>query len=382
MFHELFDGQNQLPYHIFLIDAETEHTHAHTELEICFLLCGNAEFHINDRIFPLYEHDFIVIRPLALHQIQCCSNNCRILFLQIDLFAFQKYITGLSDVSFQFSNVMNNRNHILYQRLYQSLRNIFYTAVEGNSVWRLTALQEVITILSILLSHYQTTSDEQEKQAFSYDEYNQMRMLSVLEYINQHWQQSLTLTSVAETFSMNPSYFSRFFKNIMGIGFSNYLTHLRLKRSLSLLLDTDMHIIEIALECGFNDYKTYSRLFKKEFGYPPQIYRKMHIRKDMEHDAIPDIQPTQIIEQLIIDPATTSSKKQLVPLKLDVNRKLCMQNQLRLNQTITIGPAVRLLRSKIQEHIITAKKQLSLKYIRFTDLFSEQMQVYTEDQTG
>lgn len=31
MFHELFEGQ-QLPYHIFLIDADTEHTHAHTEL--------------------------------------------------------------------------------------------------------------------------------------------------------------------------------------------------------------------------------------------------------------------------------------------------------------------------------------------------------------
>lgn len=382
MFHELFDGQNQLPYHIFLIDAETEHIHAHTELEICFILCGNAEFHINDRNFPLYEHDFIVIHPLAFHQIQRCSDNCRILFLQIDLFAFQKYITGLSDVSFQFSNIMNNRNHTLYQRLYQSLRNILNTAVQESSTWRLTALQEVIDILNVLLSYYQTASDKQEKNTLSHDEYNQRRILSVLEYINQHWQHPLTLDSVAENFSMNSSYFSRWFKNIMGISFLNYLTQLRLNRSLNLLLDTDMHIIEIALECGFNDYKTYSRLFKKNFGETPHIYRKMHVHEAMEHDVFPVSQPTQIIEQLIFAPATASSKKQLVPLKLNLTSKVCRRNQLHLNQTITVGSAIRLLRHKIQEHIIYTKKQLSLRYIRFTDLFSEHMQVYTEIRAG
>lgn len=251
-----------------------------------------------------------------------------------------------------------------------------------SSVWRLTALQEVINILRILLSHYQTASEKQEKITLSRDEYNQMRMLSVLEYLNQHWKQPLTLTSVAETFTMNPSYFSRFFKHTMGIGFLNYLTRLRLKRSLNLLLDTDMHIIEIALECGFNDYKTYSRLFKKEFGENPQIYRKMHINEELQTETIPDTHPTQVIEQLVIHPTAASSKKQLVPLKLDLNKINNRQNRLHLNQTITVGSAARLLRHKIQEHILNAKNQFSLKYIRFTDLFSTHMQLYSEEPNG
>ncbi len=384
MYHELFDGQNHLPYHIFLIDAETEHTHAHTELELCFLLCGNAEFGINGKSFPLYEHDFILVHPLALHQIQHCSDNCRILFLHIDLFAFQKYITGLSEVSFRFSNVMNNRNHTLYQTLYQSLRNTLNAALEGNSVWRLTVLKEIINVLSLLLSHYQTVSDKQEAEAAppTHDELNQMRMLSVLEYLNQHWQKSLTLTSVSEVFAMNPSYFSRFFKKTMGVGFLAYLTQLRLKRSLNLLLGTDMPIIEIALECGFNDYKTYSRLFKKEFGENPQIYRKTHTNKKIDLEIIPNIHPTQVIEQLAFNPHESSSKKQLVPLKIDLNKKICGHPPHQQNQTITIGPAFRLLRRKTQEHILYAKSQFSLKYIRFTELFSDHMHLYMEDKTG
>ncbi len=168
----------------------------------------------------------------------------------------------------------------------------------------------------------------------------------------------------------------------MGSGFLSYLTQLRLKRSLNLLLDTDMPIIEIALECGFNDYKTYSRLFKKEFGENPQTYRKTHASKQMELEIIPDINPTQVIEQLAFHPSESSSKKQLVSLKFDLNTNKYKKTPCLQNHTITIGPAFRLLRHRIREHILYAKKQLSVKYIRFTDLFAEHMQLYTENQSG
>ena len=389
MYHELFDGQEQLPYHIFLIDAETEHIHAHTELEICFLLCGNADFLINHKMFPLYEHDFIITHPLALHQIQRCSEGCRVLFLQIDLFAFRKYISGLSEVSFGFSNIMNSRSHILYQTLYQSLRNILNSAFEGNSVWRLNALQEIINILSLLLTYYQNTPGIESNLSSSHDEQSQMRMLSILEYLNQNWQKPLTLASTASAMEMSPSYFSRFFKSMMGTGFLGYLTRLRLKRSLNLLLDTEMPIIEIALECGFNDYKTYGRLFKKEFGDNPQVYRKKHAAQNSDAEPFPPLQPAQVLEQLAFTPPESQSGKGiLVPLKLDLNTGCPARNtgtakyKMPFISAITVGPAAQILRQKVQKHILYAKKHIRLQSVRFFGLFSERLQVYTENADG
>lgn len=209
-----------------------------------------------------------------------------------------------------------------------------------------------------------------------------MRMLSVLEFVNQHWNESLTLASAAGTVNMSPSYFSRFFKNNMGTGFLNYLNSLRLKRSINLLLETNMPIIEIAYECGFNDYKTYGRLFKKEFGDNPHVYRKTHSISDLKSEIVGP-KPTQLLKQLFLSPSdAVSSKRLLVPLNLNLNTDTSTQNRTRWNRTITVGSAARMLRRKIQEHILYARKYIPLKYIRFFDLFSDNMQVYWENEDG
>lgn len=383
MYHELFEGQDQLPFHIFLIDAESEHTHAHAELEICFLLSGSAQFHVYKNIFPLYEHDFIVVHPLTLHKIERCSDNCHILFLQIDLFSFQKYVTQLSQTVFEFSNIMNNRNHTLYQTIYQCLHNILNTALKGSATWRLDALQEVINILKALLTHYEAIPDSINTSLSLHDERSQKRMLLILEYLENHWQDSITLPLLAEKLEMSSSYFSRFFKKNMGIGFLNYLTKLRLKRSLNLLLDTDTSIIDIALECGFNDYKTYSRLFKKEYGDNPQVYRKSHTPELLKVSRNTSLNPTKVFEPLLPVPLeSTSSKKLRVPLEIDLNKKALHKKSIYWNHTINVGTAIRILRHKIQDHILYASKHIQLQYIRFSDLFSESLQVYWEDPKG
>lgn len=381
MYHELFDGQNRLPYHIFLIDAETSHGHTHAELELCFLLCGNAEFHVHHQSYPLYEHDFMVVPPFALHRIHRCSEDCRILFLHIDLPAFRKYVPELAQTSFQFSNIMNNRNQTLYLTLYQSLRNILKAASENGSTWRLDSLSEVIHILKAFLAYYQNSP--KSENGLPFQESRHKRMLHILEYLDQHWREPLTLSDLSQEMGMSPSYFSRFFKDAMGMGFLNYWTKLRLKRSIDLLLDTDLPIIDIALECGFNDYKTYGRLFKKEYGENPQSYRKSHItQRDMPTPWKPP-QELQVLDQLSqIAPEAMSSKSLLVSLKLNLEAAARQHLNFRWNHTVTVGSSTRLLRRKIQEHILYAQKRIQLQYVRFSDLFSEDMHIYFEDQKG
>lgn len=381
MYHELFDGQNRLPYHIFLIDAETSHSHTHAELELCFLLCGNAEFHVHHQSYPLYEHDFMIVPPFALHRIQRCSNDCRILFLHIDLPAFRKYVPELAQTSFAFSNIMNNRSQPLYLTLYQSLRKMLNTASESSPTWRLDSLSEVILILKALLTYYQSFPDTQK--SLPPQEGRQRRMLLILEYLEQHWQEPVTLSDLARETKMSPSYFSRFFKDAMGIGFLSYLTRLRLKHSLDLLLDTDLPIIDIALECGFNDYKTYGRLFKKEYGENPQLYRKSHAAEEGEEEVRKPLQGLQILDQLSPTiPEAASSKKLLIPLKLNLEAPARQRLEFNWNHTLTVGSAARLLRHKIQEHVLYAKKHIQLHNVRFSDLFSEDMHLYFEDQKG
>ena len=86
---------------------------------------------------------------------------------------------------------------------------------------------------------------------------------------------SLTLSDIAERFHLNPSYFSKRFKTVIGTGFKEYINNLRITKSEKMLLETNKNITEIAFECGFENSNYYGDAFKQKNGVSPTEYRKL-----------------------------------------------------------------------------------------------------------
>lgn len=68
-----------------------------------------------------------------------------------------------------------------------------------------------------------------------------------------NYNKDITLDEIADMLHLNPSYFSKKFKAVNGFGFKEYLNTIRINHSEQLLLETDMSITEIALECGYDN---------------------------------------------------------------------------------------------------------------------------------
>lgn len=98
-------------------------------------------------------------------------------------------------------------------------------------------------------------------------------------YIEANCMEPLSLGTVAETVHLSPAYFSKLFKSELGIGFSEYLVNVRMKKSQELLLRTDDSIRSIAERVGYPDEKYFCRLFKKQVGIKPSEYRKLYLGK-------------------------------------------------------------------------------------------------------
>lgn len=73
---------------------------------------------------------------------------------------------------------------------------------------------------------------------------------------------------------MNPQYLCRIFKQITSLSPIDYVNYLRIEQACTLLTTTTMPIIEIALDCGFNDCSYFARVFQKRKGVAPSEYRK------------------------------------------------------------------------------------------------------------
>ena len=86
---------------------------------------------------------------------------------------------------------------------------------------------------------------------------------SIDEYIATNYSQEINLSTLADYVNMSKYYLCRVFSEITGMGFVEYLTRFRLIKSVELMRDEDMSLVDVALKSGFTDVKCYIRSFKR-----------------------------------------------------------------------------------------------------------------------
>ena len=102
------------------------------------------------------------------------------------------------------------------------------------------------------------------------------RIKNVLEYVEKHYQSPITLGDLAEVAGMNPQYFCRAFKDVTMQSPMDYVIFYRLEQAVRLLAATELSVMEVAMECGFNDCSYFIRAFKKQKNMTPNQYRKQN----------------------------------------------------------------------------------------------------------
>jgi len=105
------------------------------------------------------------------------------------------------------------------------------------------------------------------------------RIARAQEFIGEHFKEDLTIDDVARRGGMSVRNFSRRFKNATGESFANYTQKLRIETAKRLLESTEFSASEITYQVGYNDERSFRRLFKHHSGLSPKQYRtKFKIR--------------------------------------------------------------------------------------------------------
>lgn len=99
--------------------------------------------------------------------------------------------------------------------------------------------------------------------------------------IRTHYHEKLTTSSIAEALHRNPDYLGRVFREVTGLTITEAIHRYRIKKARSLLLETELDVEEIAVNCGFKDIGYFGRVFKRYEGVSPQrfkqLYAKLHV---------------------------------------------------------------------------------------------------------
>jgi AraC-like DNA-binding protein len=94
----------------------------------------------------------------------------------------------------------------------------------------------------------------------------------------ENFKRRLTLADVSEHIRLSESHFSRKFLSETGKNFKQYLNELRFAYAEKLLVYSDLTVMQICAECGFEDYPNFIRRFGENCGMSPSEYRKSRHR--------------------------------------------------------------------------------------------------------
>ena len=248
--------------------------HSHTRFEITVVNSGSGDYTTENAVYPMLPGDVFVFSSNEVHCITACGKDGLNItnlhfeprYLKDENFLEPQY--GFVNFCFSHSPDFENRipagsaavirqNHRMIQEEFQNGGELHPVAIKS--------YLNLILIDLLRNRHYRKAEDTDRA----------VNMLLVYDYIDQHLCQEITLAEVAQLIHLSPNYFSHLFKQFNGISLWEYITAKRVEKAIRLICGSEkLTMMDIALQCGFNNTANINKAFKKHKGITPSQLRK------------------------------------------------------------------------------------------------------------
>jgi AraC-like DNA-binding protein len=254
--------------------------HRHNYLELSYLESGEVLYQIQDRILHVRQGDLFVINGALMHRvIKSLRPRLREVLLYFrpgvltaDPSAAEDwlYLTPFLGQDRNFQHVVAAQTGIPSE-VSDLVKRIHAHLPAGNPRDRLTVKTYLKMILVLLVNHYAASLPA--SAALRSKQYGLQRVKPLLDFVNRHYREPITVSDGAAVLHMSRPHFMRLFRSTMGETFVSYVNRVRVEKAEALLASTDKTISEIGLEAGFKDQSYFGQVFRKLLKLTPRAYR-------------------------------------------------------------------------------------------------------------
>ena len=236
-------------------------THSHTFTELFYITHGNGKFSVGSEIVQVKANDLIIINPGLEHTER--SDDSRPMEYIVFGFDGVMFQSGQSDYIHLNSTVQKADLHLYFNALAHELKR--------EAIYKNFVCQNLLNIIFTVILR----SNDLKLSIFSnLDCSKECKMAA--RYIDNHFQETITLDSLSSLVHLNKYYFSHIFTEEMGISPINYLIKKRIDECKHLLTNTDHSLASISQIVGFSSPSYFSQAFRKITGFTPQEFRKQN----------------------------------------------------------------------------------------------------------
>lgn len=255
-------------------DLKDVELHHHDFYEVDFLVSGDVTYVIESRVYHVRPGQMLIINPRELHQV----------YIQPDAAPYERYmlwiapslLQGLSSAQTDLCRCFDiSRPHygnllhlpLQHRKLIPAMMENLLQEQEqpsfGSDLMRRNLLAELMVHINRLAELPNTTAEA--------DPNSNTVVGQVIDHINDHFHETLSLDQLAERFFVSKYHLSHEFNRQMGIGIYQYIQKKRLLIARQ-LLNEGQKPTEVYASCGFGDYAAFFRAFRKVYGLSPREY--------------------------------------------------------------------------------------------------------------
>jgi len=224
--------------------------HSHPYIELIFFLEGKMRLNAAGTSLSASTYDTLVYPANCVHQDgKNLEDKCEIICLWVDM-----------------PELVLNKTVLMHERN-RDIRNIFlFIYDEYRKEKKIPYLIEN-AIKMLLMTILRDQSEIPEGEQF---------LAQVFQYIDRHYNEHITLEDLSQRTHISRSYLTRRFRQYTGETVITYINKLRVQYAKELLIGSDKSISEVAWEVGFESPKYFHRIFRREVGDSPAVYRRRH----------------------------------------------------------------------------------------------------------
>jgi AraC-like DNA-binding protein len=269
---------------IFQDHIDQSHWHYHQEFELSFITEGSGKRIVGDSVEEFHPGDLIFIGPRiphvwfpeGKHMRQHSGRTLESVYMLFNNDILPEAMTALPE----FENIrkaitLSERGARITGDTLNEVSRIMLQLPYMNRIKRLMFFYEIMDLIGRSTSFSYLASAQYVKTKF---ETNNGRVHKIHEFLMKKYQDDVDLDQVAEVVHMAPASVCRFFKSSTGLTIFEYLNKIKIDYACKLLLNTDLSIVDISYDCGFNNLSHFNKQFRKFLGQTPSQFRKLRER--------------------------------------------------------------------------------------------------------
>lgn len=249
-------------------------SHWHDDIELLCILSGNMQYNVNGKVILLHQGEGIFINARQLH-FGYCEEKTECVFLCILLHPILLCASRTAEETC-VSPLLLNENIPFYhfkgqtdweRDVLSSIRKIYEIRNDP-----LSALKIQRSFFDIWIHLCENVISIPEANVVS--SHNLSVLKKMISFLHENFSEKVKLVEIARAGGISKTGCCTIFKRYLNKTPNEYLTQLRLRKAIELLITTDMTVLEISDAVGFSGASYFTETFRKFYGCTPSRYRK------------------------------------------------------------------------------------------------------------